>query len=298
VCFPANGCALAALILALLFGFAPAAPAQTLAEVQAKIEKLRAERDEQAKAQKEFEWILKELDGKVLVNIAGSPVLMSLNTYVTWLGEMVFLGEFSPDEVKLRAKAVKDAKRIMAAVLKSEIDKMETAISRTNAELSKQEAMRNKLLGKENAGGGGARLTFEKASVNHTGMVAANDWRVDESGSATWTLPSAEVTYKITPPAAITPGDPGAEFKIGIDLTVKPRNRFNAVANARGDVDFDPNPAAYQLYVEAGENKAVKNESKTFTIKSRKYSFETKHVDITVGIQDGPTFSFRYRVER
>ena len=131
----------------------------------------------------------------------------------------------------------------------------------------------------------GTSLTLESVKVDKTRLLLPDAWSIPDSGGpVTWNPPFGKATYTFPLPQTIPAA--GARVSLTIQAQATPPSRFAPAMAILGEI-VKEGRTDLGVLAEAGESKSA---SKTVTLVPGSGSSTV----VTVGMQDGPTFTYTY----
>ena len=135
-----------------------------------------------------------------------------------------------------------------------------------------------------------AALKLKQTTIDKTGMVDSAHWTVTES-AAQWDTEGFRGTYAWTIPSSIPAG--GAQGNIRVTATDKSGGRYNGVIGASGSIIEGGSAQAQALADKNGGQPSVTASTNFKLVPDSCGSSCT----VVVGVQDGPTVTFRYEAD-
>lgn len=261
------------------------AGAQSLVDVQAKLDKLRQERANLAVVRDYYSQLGGLLaKGYMIVPIGNSMAVLSREQFAAALAAKVLTGEKTPAKAQELAILAGKLTKGMQKDLQDEISSTDKGLAAMDREIAKLVAERDKLLDKTGQGGG---FKLQGHTMDKTGALFVDKWSDYDGTNVVFDSPWGKATYTIKMPATID--DDGETLTLEIDARAAARERFVPYMRAQTDLNVSATPEV-AVDVSNGEQKKV---TVPVTISLRKGS-EAKEIIITVGIQSGPQLRFRY----
>jgi hypothetical protein len=137
----------------------------------------------------------------------------------------------------------------------------------------------------------GLYIELEQVTADAAGSMMPERWTIDPArGIVQWSPPFGQASYRVVMPRIIDAS--GVEASFTIRVSAAPRSRFAPGMGLKGEVEAS-SPPHMGVLAEPGETK---EETKTVRLTPSRYSEGRQSLMLHVGIQDGPTLVYRYRI--